>query len=303
VALKGLPYTGEGRTTTHSHRLPPELQLTATPDPIPPDPRPANENRQPTGIDFRLRDDLLMGLRFYSRLPTGTAPHLRPNLSRMAMALPFASLVIVLAPASVLLGLEWLGAPHLVAATLAAIVLVIVTGAMAEDALADAADGLFGGHDIETRLAIMRDSRHGTYGVCAIALFLILRVSAIGSIANPLAAAGVMAAANLMARSGALWLPLVLPPARSGGAAASAGQVSRQSFGVGAVFMIMWSFVLAAFAVSVFGLLVAYALGALVLWGWVELCRRLVGGQTGDLIGALQALLEATALTAFLVFA
>ena len=105
-----------------------------------------------------------------------------------------------------------------------------------------------------------------------------------------------------MARSGALWLTVALPPARSGGAAATAGQVTRQAFGIGAVFMVVLSFVFAGFAVGVLGLIVAYALGALVIWGWIRLCRRMVGGQTGDLIGALQALIEVAVLTAFMIF-
>ncbi len=270
-------------------------------------PRPTNDNRPvaptPDGPEFRLTDDLLMGLRFYSRLPTGSAPHARPNLNRIALALPFTSLVIGLAPAAVLLGLEWLAVPHLFAAALAVATGVIVTGAMAEDALADSADGLFGGPTIEERLAIMKDSRHGTYGVCAIALLLLLRVAAIGSVAHPLAAAGVLLASGVMARSGSLWLALALPAARTGGAAADAGGVSRQAFGIGAVFMVVLSFVLAGFAVGILGLLAAYALGALTVWGWETLCRRMVGGQTGDLIGALQALIEVAVLTAFMIFA
>jgi adenosylcobinamide-GDP ribazoletransferase len=96
---------------------------------------------------------------------------------------------------------------------------------------------------------------------------------------------------------------VALPAARSGGASASAGAVSRQGFGIGAVFMVVLSFCLAGFAVGVLGLVLAYGLGALVIWGWTTLCRRLVGGQTGDLIGALQALLEVTALTAFMLLA
>ena len=126
--------------------------------------------------------------------------------------------------------------------------------------------------------------------------------TAIGSVGNPLEAGGIWLAASVMARSGALWLTIALPPARSGGAAASAGQVSRQAFGVGAVFVVVLSFVLAGFAVGILGLLFAFGLCALVAWGWVTLCRRLIGGQTGDLIGALQALLEIAALTAFMVF-
>ena len=276
------------------------MNLTDDP-PAPPSPRPTNDNRPPAG-EMRLGDDLLMGIRFFSRLPTGAAPHRRPNLSRIALALPFTSLVIGLGPALLLLGLEWLNVPHLFAAALAVAAMIVVSGAMAEDAIADSVDGLFGGHDVEQRLAIMKDSRHGTYGVCAIAMLLLLRVTAIGSIGNPLEAAGTWLAATVMARSGALWLTVALPAARVGGAAATAGQVTRQAFGIGAVFMVVLSFVLAGFAVSVLGLAVAYGLGALVVWGWVTLCRRLIGGQTGDLIGALMALIEVAVLTAFMVF-
>ena len=276
------------------------MNLTDDP-PAPPSPRPTNDNRPPAG-EMRLGDDLVMGIRFFSRLPTGAAPHRRPNLSRIALALPFTSLVIGLGPALLLLGLEWLNVPHLFAAALAVAAMIVVCGAMAEDAIADSVDGLFGGHDVEQRLAIMKDSRHGTYGVCAIAMLLLLRVTAIGSVGDPLEAAGTWLAATVMARSGALWLTVALPAARVGGAAATAGQVTRQAFGIGAVFMVVLSFVLAGFAVSVLGLAVAYGLGALVVWGWVTLCRRLIGGQTGDLIGALMALIEVAVLTAFMVF-
>jgi adenosylcobinamide-GDP ribazoletransferase len=264
-------------------------------------PRPTNDNRpEPSGP--QLRDDLLMGLRLYSRLPTGSRPHQKPDLSRIALALPLASLVIGLGPAALLLGLEWLGVPHYFAATFAVAALVIVTGAMAEDAFGDAADGLFGGHTAERRLEIMKDSRHGTFGVVAIVLFLALRITAVGSVTHPLAAAGILLAAPLMARSGALWLTVALPPARVDGASAAAGRVSRQSFGIGAVFMVGLSFCLAGFAVGLAGLAAAYAVGALVIWGWIGVCRRLVGGQTGDLIGALQSLLEIAVLTTFMVF-
>jgi adenosylcobinamide-GDP ribazoletransferase len=244
-----------------------------------------------------------MGLRFYSRLPLGPGPHRRPELSRIALALPFTSLVIGLGPAAILLAFEWLGVGHLFAAALAVTAAVIITGGMSEDAFADAADGLFGGHTIEDRLAIMRDSRHGTFGVCAIVLLLALRITAIGSVTNPLAAAGILLTTQIMARSGSVWLTVALPPARKTGASASVGQVDRRSYGVGAVFMVILSFCLAGFAVGVLGLIVAYVLSALVISGWIALCRRLVGGQTGDLIGALQALIEVSALAAFMIFA
>jgi adenosylcobinamide-GDP ribazoletransferase len=39
-----------------------------------------------------------------------------------------------------------------------------------------------------------------------------------------------------------------------------------------------------------------------MIMGWTALCRRMIGGQTGDLIGALGALVEIAVLTALLGF-
>lgn len=267
----------------------------------PPAPRPTNDNRVPaTAVSFG--DGLLMGVRFFSRLPTGNAPHQRPSLDRMALPLPLASVAIGAIPVAVLLLLEWVGTPTFFAAVIAVAALVIVTGAMSEDALADAADGLFGGPTIEQRLEIMKDSRHGTYGVCAIVALLAARIAAVGSVTAPLEAAAILLTAPLIARSGALWLAFALPPARSGGAAATAGQVSQRNLLIGLAVAALVSGATAGFAVGLFGLLAAFAFAALVAWGWTTLCRRLIGGQTGDLIGALQALLEIAALAAFMIF-
>lgn len=273
------------------------------------DERPAaNRPRQDNGREHagsRLRADLVMGLRFFSRLPTGDSQHEKPDLSRMALALPFTSLVIGVLPAFVLMGACWLGVPSFFAAALAVSALVLATGAMPEDALADAADGLFGGATVERRLEIMKDSRHGTYGVAALCLYLVLRVTALGSLAaiNPLAAGGIWLAAGVLARSGALWLSVDLPAVREGGASVSAGRVTRRAFIIGAVFAAVLSFVLAGPFVSVLGLLLGLLAVAGTAWGWTWLCRRLLGGQTGDVIGALHALIEVAVLTMFLILA
>lgn len=251
-----------------------------------------------------LRADFIMALRFFSRLPTGNTPHQLPDLGRIAMALPLASVAIGIGPALLLIGASLIGLPNYFAAALAVAAMVIASGAMAEDALADAADGLFGGHSTERRLEIMKDSRHGTYGVAALSLFLLLRVTALGAMAaiNPLAAGAVWLAASIVGRSGALWLAVALPPARADGASATAGQLPARNFAVGAVFAVVLLFLLAGPATSVLGLGAVVLLALLVIAGWTALCRRLVGGQTGDLIGALGALVEIAVLTALLPF-
>ena len=251
-----------------------------------------------------LKDDLVMALRFFSRLPTGDSPHERPDLGRIAMALPLASVVMGLPPI-LLLGGVWLGLPGYFAAALAVGAMVIVGGGMMEDSLADSADGLFGGSTRERRLEILKDSRHGTYGVAALCLFLVLRVTAIGSVAsvNPLAAAGLWLAANIAGRSGALWVAVALPPARAEGASASAGSLPVSRFVVGATLAALLVFVIGAPASSLLGVIGAMVVVGLVVLGWTALCRKLVGGQTGDLIGAAAGLGEIGALAVLLIFA
>ncbi len=251
-----------------------------------------------------LNDDLVMALRFFSRLPTGDSPHEKPDLGRIAMALPFASMVMGLGPI-LLLGGVWLGLPGYFAAALAVGAMVIVGGGMMEDSLADSVDGLFGGSTRERRLEILKDSRHGTYGVAALCLFLVLRVTAIGSVAsvNPPAAAGLWLAANIAGRSGALWVAVALPPARAEGASATAGTLPASRFVVGAALATLLVFVIGAPASSLLGVIVAMVVVGLVVLGWTALCRRLVGGQTGDLIGAAAGLGEIGALAVLLIFA
>ena len=260
--------------------------------------------REPAG-GLGLRADFIMALRFFSRLPTGESPHQAPELGRIAMALPLASVAIGIGPALLLIGGVLIGLPSYFAAALAVGAMVIASGAMAEDALADAADGLFGGHSVERRLEIMKDSRHGTYGVAALCLFLLLRVTALGAVAavNPLAAGAIWLAASIVGRSGALWLAVALPSARASGASATAGRLSGQSFAVGAVFAVVLLFLLGGPATSLVALGAALLVTLAVVAGWTALCRRLVGGQTGDLIGALVALVEIGVLTALLPFA
>lgn len=245
-----------------------------------------------------------MALRFFSRLPTGDSPHQKPDLGRITMALPLASVVIGIGPALLLVGATLVGLPPYFAAALAVAAMVMAGGAMAEDALADAADGLFGGYTIARRLEIMKDSRHGTYGVAALCLFILLRVMALGAMAaiNPLAAGAVWLAASIVGRSGAMWLAVALPPARSDGASATAGRLSKRSFVVGTVFAAVLLFVLGGPASSVLGLAIALLLAVVVIAGWTALCKHLIGGQTGDLIGALAALVEIAALTGLLIF-
>ena len=167
----------------------------------------------------------------------------------------------------------------------------------------------FGGSTRERRLEVApKDSfRHGTYGVAALCLSLLLRPAALGgrlrrnSAVSPLRPSGSLA--TLMARSA--WM------CSDGGPAPSAAgwpigqrrpRSTRPAFFMGALFSVILGVVLAAPSAGLAGLAFVVVLIAAVTWAWTDLCRRLVGGQTGDLIGALHAILEIAALGAFLLF-
>ena len=64
-----------------------------------PTPEPPRDDRTAGETAAELRDDFVMAMRFYSRLPAGDAPHRAPELRRIALGLPFASIVIGIGPA------------------------------------------------------------------------------------------------------------------------------------------------------------------------------------------------------------
>ena len=167
--------------------------------------------------------------------------------------------------------------PAWFAAALAVGAMLAVTGAMADDALADAADGVVGGATPERRLEIMKDSRHGTYGVAALCLYIVLRVVALGSIAaiQPLPlAGGIWIATTMLARSGSLWLSLELPSARARRCFGFGGRVGRGSFGIGLLFAAIIAFIAAAPFTSVVAMVLAFLAAGLIAWGWTALCRQ-----------------------------
>src|SRR5205823_10740767 len=95
--------------------------------------------------------------------------------------------------------------PSLVAATLAVCVAVLLTGAFHEDGLADTADAIGGGWNREDALRILKDPTHGTYGVLAIALSVLLRVGAVAAL-DGWAALAVLPAAHALSRGAAVGL-------------------------------------------------------------------------------------------------
>lgn len=271
----------------------------------PPSVSPINDNEAGAPPPEKLSpvDAIIMGVRFYSRLPTGDSPHLPLNFGKMIHFLPVASLLIGVFPALTILLLGAFGVQSLFVATVAIAMSAVITGAMAEDAFGDAMDGLFGGHDVARRLEIMKESRHGTYGVLGLIAPFMLRVITLGTLIalSPVAASILWLVSALLARQAAPIVAVMLPPARSDGASAGAGILAKKDFAIGLVpALALFCFMALLFAGPI-ALFLALIFGVGLCFFWLKLLTRLLGGQTGDTIGALQLVLEIAALSAFIL--
>ena len=107
-----------------------------------------------------------------------------------------------------------LSCPPALAALCALVAMILATGALHEDGLADFADGL-AGDTKERSLSIMRDHQIGTYGVIALMLSLAMRTTAITLIAEPRAVMAALIAADAASRLSAVLIMAALPPARA----------------------------------------------------------------------------------------
>ena len=232
--------------------------------------------------------DVRVALLFCTRLPIpDPAPVIGADIARAGWAFPVAGAIVGLFAASVywLAGLADL--PSLPAAGLTVAATLIVTGCLHEDGLADVADA-FGGHTRERRLEIMRDSRVGTYGACALSMSLLLRTAALASIAAPAVAAPVLIAAHTAARAGMPLFMGLVPPARVDGLSAGVGRPLPMSIAAAVLLGVIALFVALGPAAGFCAIVLLAAALALLAW----LCIRQFGGQTGDVLGAVEQLGE-----------
>lgn len=253
----------------------------------------------------RLAADLAATIRFFTRLPLPERiPHAAPDMEAMSPMLPVVGALIGLIGLIVHLTALTIHLDPLVAATLAVAAMMVATGALHEDGLADCADAL-GGADPARRLEIMKDSRLGAFGVLALICATLLRVGAISSLtaAGPWTAGAAIFAAAAASRFGAVWVLHRLPAARAGGASAAAGRVSRHGAARAAACAILIAAIPVAACFGALALLVAAGASFLVFQWVTWRARRLLGGQTGDVAGAAVALGEIAFLIALLIFA
>ncbi len=205
-----------------------------------------------------------------------------------AWAFPIVGMVLGVWLAAVTALLTGAGVPLGITAALVVAVSVVSTVAMHEDGLSDTADGFWGGWDKARRLAIMKDSHIGVYGVCAIALSLLIRWLAFATIISAGNHWMAFIAVGGISRAAMVVVMAMLPHARDSGLSRNVGRPPTNT----------------AWVTVGIGLIIAAACGfpALIVTGLfataivMTIARAKIGGQTGDVLGATQQVVEITCL-------
>lgn len=184
--------------------------------------------------------------------------------------------------------------PAFAADVLAVVLLAVVSGALHLDGLADTSDGLFApARSREERLAIMRDSRIGAFGVLALILLLLAKIAAIGQL-DPQVRVAAFVCAGAASRWAIVFCYWAHDYARS--ERTLSAQLKRGASGR----RLVLASLLAVGAAALLGpagpaTLAVVALAAAGLAWWIA--SRL-GGVTGDTCGAVCEVSELLALLA-----
>ena len=239
-------------------------------------------------------DDFLIATGLLTRLPVGAPAAADGAIAAAGWAFPLVGAGIGGIAAIAFFSAESLGLSELPAALMALAAGIALTGALHEDGLADTADGFGGGRSRDEKLAIMRDSRHGTFGILALVLSVALRAAALAEIGDPIHAGLALIAAHAASRGALPPIMRLLPAARADGLGAAAGRPSGAIAAVAAA-------IGAAIALATLGPL-AGAVALILTAGATALAallaQRQIGGYTGDVLGCCQQLGEIVMLLA-----
>jgi adenosylcobinamide-GDP ribazoletransferase len=234
-------------------------------------------------------NDLKIGFIFLTRLPLAhRTPIANGELSQALWTAPVVGIAVGLVGAGVYTLAQALHLPPLPAAVFAVAATLVVTGGLHEDGLADVADGFGGGATRERKLEIMHDSRIGTFGVCALIISFLLRVAALTNLGDPGLVAAVLVAAHAAGRAPIAAFMRLVPTARTDGMSADAGRPPQGSAMVAVLLGLVPLMIGLGFAASVVAVVLLAAGFGCMAW----LCKSQIGGQTGDVLGALEQIGE-----------
>lgn len=238
----------------------------------------------------------LLALSFFTRIPIGKQEFGSLTLAQAVAAFPIVGAVIGLLDGGFYLAMLALGLPHNISAWLTIGFHLLLTGALHEDGMADTADGLASGRDRSQKLAIMRDSRIGSYGVLALITIISLRANIIAGFTGNFTTLLIFITTAASSRAFLAFLMYNLQYARDSGLAVRAGKPSFSdtliaiALGIAALLLTdeILATLIAIFTITIIYITIKY------------ITSKNFGGITGDTLGASQQISEVALLLVFL---
>jgi adenosylcobinamide-GDP ribazoletransferase len=229
--------------------------------------------------------DVRAAVAFLTRLPVGATELTAARLSKAAAWFPAVGLLVggVMAGTRALTNLALDAAPATVLALVAA---VLVTGALHEDGLADAADAMGAHATRERKLAILRDSRVGAYGALALIFALAFAIATLAALDDAHFARAALTG-HVLARWSTLPQALTLPAARADGSGALL-RPSTSAVAAGSAIALATALLAGGLEAGAIAAGLACALTAI----GAAVALRTLGGVTGDTFGATAKIVE-----------
>jgi adenosylcobinamide-GDP ribazoletransferase len=237
---------------------------------------------------------LLLAVQFYTRLPVpawvGYSDEL---LNKATVYFPLVGWLVGSVAAGAFMGANFLFRNTELALLLSMVASILLTGAFHEDGFADVCDGFGGGWTPDKILAIMKDSRLGTYGVTGLGLLLAGKFLALRGL-PPAAVAPALLLAHPLSRATALTCIYSHRYARANEDSKAKPVAKKMTAGELATGLLLGALPLLGYAVwqhSLAVLLVLLPL-AVVKTALARYFQRWIGGYTGDCLGAIQQVAE-----------
>lgn len=239
----------------------------------------------------------LTALQFLTIIPAGKRRVDERHLPLAVACFPLVGLLIGLIFIPIVRILAVSGLNEMALSCIIVVILIVITGGLHLDGLADMFDALASGKPKDEMLAIMRDPHIGTMGVLALISILILKVSLLSCLSG----SGKIIPIILMCVFSRWSIVMALssfPYARSEGKAKIFIECARPKITALAALI---AFVIAFAAVRLQGVAI-FALVTAAAYLFMKSVVRKIDGITGDVLGALSELTEVTTLLFACVF-
>jgi adenosylcobinamide-GDP ribazoletransferase len=228
-------------------------------------------------------------VRFFTRLPVPAwVGHSDAQLNGAARYFPLVGVLVGALGAGVTFAAS-LVLPDSVAVLLGMAATLLATGAFHEDGFADACDGFGGGWEKAQVLAIMKDSRIGSYGAIGIGMVLLAKWNALLEL-QPEVLPLALIAGHAVSRFASTTLIYALDYVRDDASGKSKPLATRMGAAPLAVAALFGIAPCALLPLPEIGYALA-AVAAVTLLAARYFVRR-IGGYTGDCLGAAQQLAE-----------